>query len=142
MKNTVTHSIEQTIDLAHSFVREVVECGTLVCLQGDLGSGKTTFAQGILGAFGAQRPYTSPTFTIIKEYDIDKKNIKKIYHIDAYRVGSRDMIALGWEEIISKKDSLVVVEWPENISDIVPENAHMILCEWVSDTQRKYTFKK
>ncbi|MEN8252303.1 MAG: tRNA (adenosine(37)-N6)-threonylcarbamoyltransferase complex ATPase subunit type 1 TsaE, partial [Patescibacteria group bacterium] len=110
------------------------------CLTGDGGSGKTTFTQGVLKAFGAEGPYTSPTFNIVKEYAVDKKNIEKIYHIDAYRITGDDMESIGWTDIVSNKKALVIIEWPENVSDVLPENSFMILCEWISENERKYKF--
>ncbi|XLQ20658.1 MAG: tRNA (adenosine(37)-N6)-threonylcarbamoyltransferase complex ATPase subunit type 1 TsaE [Candidatus Moraniibacteriota bacterium] len=140
MKNATTGTIEQTYELASDFVKEMVNGGFLVCLDGDLGAGKTTFTQGILKEFEAQGPYTSPTFNIIKEYDVNKYGIEKIYHIDAYRIGSDDMELIGWSDIIENDKALIVIEWPENVSEILPQNKFVISCEWVSENERKYNF--
>jgi len=140
MESIITHTIDETFALASDFVQRAIKNKKIICLKGDLGGGKTTFAQGILGACGAQKPYTSPTFVIMKEYNVQKTDIKKIYHIDAYRIGENDMLSLGWDELISDERALVIVEWPENIESILPKDAHMILCELVSETSRRYTF--
>ncbi len=101
--------------------------GQVICLEGDLGAGKTTFTQGLLAALGAQGPYVSPTFLIMKCYELDvvfrghTQNINRVYHIDAYRITSADMIELGWEEILCDQEALVIVEWPQRISDILPQ---------------------
>ena len=140
MESIITNTINETYDLAGDFVQKIINDKKVICLTGELGSGKTTFTQGILAAFDAQKPYTSPTFVIMKEYDVQRGNIKKIYHIDAYRVGPDDMISLGWDDIVVDEHVLVIVEWPEKIESILPQDAYMISCELVSETSRKYSF--
>lgn len=137
MKKVVTQTIEQTHELAKELISQNVH--KIITLQGDLGSGKTTFAQGILAACFAQGPYTSPTFTIMKEYEVNAFNFEKIYHIDAYRVESNDMIDLGWQDIVLEKKSLIIIEWPENITDLLPRDIQKIKCVWISDSEREYT---
>jgi tRNA threonylcarbamoyladenosine biosynthesis protein TsaE len=112
--------------------------GEIICLSGDLGSGKTTFAQGVLRGLKAKGRYTSPTFVIMKYYkkkspiskskfpnksQITKPKIQNIYHIDAYRVGAKDILELGWEEIIAGENNIVIVEWAERIKKIIPKKA-------------------
>ena len=140
MKKVITNTIEETYELAGDFVDESVRCGFLLCLEGDLGAGKTTFAQGGLKKFGAEGPYTSPTFNIIKEYDVGKYGIETIYHIDAYRIGSNDMELIGWCDIVNNNKALTIIEWPENVQDILPEDAFVISCEIVNESKRKYNF--
>ena len=87
------------VDFAHD-----VSGGMVMCLRGVLGAGKTTFALGLLGALGAEGPFVSPTFLVLRQYDLGKdaagflQGIERIYHIDAYRITSQDMLELGWEE--------------------------------------------
>jgi tRNA threonylcarbamoyladenosine biosynthesis protein TsaE len=140
MKTTTTNTIEDTVALAEQFVKTQVCGGMIVCLQGELGAGKTTFTQGILKVCGAEGPYTSPTFNIVKEYNIDSFDITKIYHIDAYRIGYNDMDSIGWGDMVANDKALIIIEWPKNIEKILPQNIYVILCEMVSETQRKYTF--
>jgi len=114
-----TISFKQTQKLGEILAKEL-RGGEIVCLTGELGSGKTTFAQGMLRGLGAKGPYTSPTFVVIKHYKAESRNI---YHIDAYRVGSKDILDLGWEEIVSGKNNIVIVEWAERIKSIIPKDA-------------------
>jgi len=72
-------------------------------LHGDLGAGKTTFTQGLLRGLKIKGPYTSPTFVIMKKYD-------DIYHFDAYRVGEKDLLSLGWRELISSKKLFIAMK--------------------------------
>ncbi len=107
----------------------------VILLQGELGAGKTTFSQFLLEAIGAEGPFTSPTFVIMKKYEVDKSkkemsigktktdfHFENIYHLDCYRVDEESVLDLGWEEIIADKNNLVLVEWPERIKKIWPKN--------------------
>ncbi len=138
MKKVVTHTIQQTHDLAQQCIAHNTH--RVMTLHGDLGSGKTTFAQGILHACGAEGPYTSPTFTIVKEYDIDAYGYTAVYHIDAYRITSADVVELGWHDMMKNTKALVIIEWPENIADVLPDEKQEITCAWVSASERAYTF--
>lgn len=101
-----TNSREETIEIAKSFAREL-RGGDVVLLSGDLGAGKTTFTKGIAISLGISEPVTSPTFTIIKEYEGEKLNL---YHMDMYRL-SGDITELGLEEYLGRKDGVCVIEW-------------------------------
>ncbi|PID52710.1 MAG: tRNA (adenosine(37)-N6)-threonylcarbamoyltransferase complex ATPase subunit type 1 TsaE [Candidatus Moraniibacteriota bacterium] len=138
MKKVITRTIEETHTLAKKYISH--NTPSIITLQGDLGSGKTTFTQGVLRACGAKGPYTSPTFTIMKEYDVDMYGYERIYHIDAYRIGKDDMIELGWNDLMNNSRACLIIEWPENIADILPKDVQKILCAWVSETEREYTF--
>ena len=134
-KEFISKSKKDTQNLAEKIL-DNLENRNVILLQGELGAGKTTFAQGILTVAGAKGPFISPTFVIMKRYSIDKSQInskiqkvkfkklnsKFVYHIDCYRVGAKDVAALGWEEIIKDKNNLVLVEWPEKIKSILPKN--------------------
>ena len=108
---------------------KIKEGRNVILLQGDLGAGKTTFSQFLLEVLGAEGPFTSPTFVIMKKYEI-KSNLKKnsevkilkdIYHLDCYRVDEESVLDLGWEEIVADKNNLILVEWPERIKKIWSE---------------------
>lgn len=138
MEEHITENFEETRQLGESFA-STLKGGEILCMEGDLGAGKTTFTQGLLRGLGAEGPYTSPTFVVMKEYKTPKRNI---YHIDAYRVRADDILALGWEEIISDKNNIVIVEWPERIRDILPENCLWLKFEWIDENKRKITLEK
>lgn len=139
MEEFVTSNSKQTKQLGEMLAKEI-RGGEIICLQGDLGAGKTTFTQGFLKGLGVQGPYTSPTFLIMKEYKRNARAVKKIYHIDAYRVESQDMLNLGWEEMVKsaqeKKDSVVVVEWADRIKKIIPSDAVWLEFVWVDNKKR------
>lgn len=108
--------------------------GAIICLSGDLGSGKTTFTQGLLKGLKVKGPYTSPTFVIMKKY---KNNI---FHFDVYRITDKDILNLGWEEIIADKKSVIIVEWADRIKRIIPRNALWVKFEWADKNKRKIIF--
>ena len=137
MNSFVTTSAKETNKLGQMLAKEL-RGGEVIALQGELGSGKTTFAQGALEGLGAKGPYTSPTFLVMKHYKkeipnpksqipnkskFSKSKIRNIFHIDCYRVGAQDILNLGWKEIISDKKNVVIVEWVEKIKKIVPKGA-------------------
>jgi tRNA threonylcarbamoyladenosine biosynthesis protein TsaE len=145
----------QTKKLGEMLAKEL-RGGEIICLTGELGSGKTTFAQGILKGLGAKGPYTSPTFLVMKHYKKEIPNpksqipnksqnpkfkIQNVYHIDVYRVGPKDILDLGWEEIISNKNNIIIVEWAERIKSIIPKNAIWIKFSHVDENKRKIVLK-
>ena len=102
----ITHSREETVCLAKEFAKRL-RGGDVVLLSGELGAGKTTFTKGIALALGIKEPVTSPTFTIIKEYE--GKDLW-LYHMDMYRLNG-DLQELGLEEYLGNLKGVAVVEW-------------------------------
>ena len=108
----VSHSLEETTNIAQEFAKEL-NGGEFVALIGDLGSGKTTFTRALANALGTTARVKSPTFTLINEYSAQHKSIKRIFHIDLYRIqeAAED---LHIEELLTD-DSIIVAEWPESV---------------------------
>ncbi len=100
----------------------------VVALSGELGAGKTTFAQGLLCGMGATGPFTSPTFVIMKRYDLSasKNGVKRIYHVDAYRVDEENLRSQGFAEWANDSHGVVLLEWPERVPELVPAKATSI----------------
>ena len=114
--------------------------GDVLCLYGNLGSGKTTFTQGLAKGLGIKRRIISPTFIIIRKYQINNLNF---YHIDLYRTGSlEDLIGLGIPEILEDKENIIVVEWAEKLSDLVPFKRTDIFFNYIDDTTRSVEINK
>lgn len=137
MKVFVTKNSRQTQKLGETLAKEL-SGGEIIYLTGELGSGKTTFTQGLLKGSKIKGPYTSPTFVIMKHY---KNKNNNIYHIDAYRIKEDDIINLGWEEIIGNRNNIVIIEWADRIADIIPKSALWIEFGWVDENRRKITLK-
>ena len=99
---------------------EKIKLGTVICLQGDLGSGKTTFAKGFAKGLGIKEHVTSPTFKIVSEYNIESGIL---FHIDCYRLGSyMEFIELDAERFLYSDNGITLIEWPENIYEIIPKD--------------------
>lgn len=140
-KELITASQEETRRFGQELAASL-SGGSVVALSGDLGAGKTTLTQGLLAALGVPGPYTSPTFVLMKRYDVSPEKhpgIRRIYHADAYRIGTQEMLAIGWEEWIEDAEGIVIIEWPERIADIVPETAVSVSLEWLDESRRKIT---
>lgn len=109
----------------------------VVALSGDLGSGKTTLTQTICKKFGIKNKIISPTFVIMKKYPIKNKKFKALIHIDAYRLNKKEeMIHLGWNEIMSDNQNIIIVEWPERIKELIPSNAIKIRLSHIDEKTR------
>ncbi len=134
-KEIITYNAQETKKLGAKLGAKMKK-GGIVCLSGDLGMGKTTFAQGFLEELKLTGPYTSPTFLIIKEYDFKRRN-EKVYHIDAYRVKEEDILTLGWEEILNDPKNIIIIEWAERIKKIIPAKAIWINFQWLDKNRRK-----
>jgi len=113
----VTKSADDTRDLGEAIGRALVRPGDLVVLAGDLGSGKTAFAQGIGRAVGVTDPVVSPTFTIVREYDGAQT---RLVHVDVYRLDHlQELHDLGFEELVDD-DRVTLVEWGDVVASALP----------------------
>ena len=130
-------SLLDTENLAAKFLQENPKVN-LVGFVGDLGSGKTSFAKGVAHSLGIEKNVTSPTFVIMKSYSGKDRNL---IHIDAYRLNNiDDLESLGYEEIISDKKNLVIIEWPEKVFDHYPPEMKIVNFEYLDDEKRKIAF--
>lgn len=126
---------KDTIKLGQMIGKHIVS-GMVICLQGDLGTGKTTLTKGIVKGFGINDSVTSPTFTIINQYE----GRSNLYHIDTYRIESiEEMIDLGVEDYLPANDGVTVVEWPELIEDLLPKDRIALYFVSREDNQRDIT---
>jgi tRNA threonylcarbamoyladenosine biosynthesis protein TsaE len=125
-----THSEFETIELAQNFESEKFP-NMVICLDGELGSGKTVFAKGLGNALGITESITSPTFTIIKEY-LDGE--MPLYHMDVYRLdGNTDGVDI---EEYYNKGGIVVIEWSKMVKSILPEERLEITFKIVDENKR------
>ena len=130
-----TYSEEETIELAQNIESEKFP-NMVICLIGDLGSGKTIFTKGFAEALGIDENITSPTFNIIKEYTGGESNL---YHMDLYRLDG-DVRNLGIEEYY-EKGGVVIIEWADMIEDYLPEERLEIRFKIVDEDTRVLVFK-
>ncbi len=115
MVQIVTQSAQETFQAGYR-LGSILEKGDVVCLTGGLGTGKTAFTGGIAAALGIEGYITSPTFTILNEYE----GKVPLYHFDVYRIADpSEMFEIGFEEYV-EGNGIVVIEWAELIKDILP----------------------
>jgi tRNA threonylcarbamoyladenosine biosynthesis protein TsaE len=141
---TVTESAQGTQKLGEKIANNIGS-NTVICLYGDLGSGKTTFVQGLARGLGIKKRILSPTFILMRQYPINHYplSINHFYHIDLYRIKDKiDAEALGLTEIWSDPRNLVVIEWPEKIEKMLPKKRINIYFEYLGELERKITVKK
>ena len=116
MYEFISHSENDTIEFAKNFAKKLNK-HSIIVLSGDLGSGKTKFTEGILKYFGLEDEISSPTFTIVNEYDA--KDVK-LFHFDLYRLEDIDeFYAIGGEEYL--QNGICIFEWGEMIESILPK---------------------
>jgi tRNA threonylcarbamoyladenosine biosynthesis protein TsaE len=112
--------------------------GSVLALQGELGSGKTLFTKGLVAGMGSKAVVSSPTFTIVHEY---RDGRLPVYHFDFFRVESRESLArLGLDDYFFG-DGVSVIEWADRFREFIPEQARWILFEIKSENQRAITLK-
>ena len=106
----------------------------LVALAGELGAGKTTLAQSICRGFGVTEEVTSPTYALVHQYDAPRG---RVFHLDLYRLKHEDELTnLGWDDILSARDALVLVEWPERAGSRLPPHVPIDL-EYAPDDESR-----
>lgn len=130
----ISSSYEQTVRLGVR-LGELLAPGDLICLSGDLGSGKTALAQGIGRGWGTTHRITSPTYTLVNEYPrLHDGHI--LYHIDCYRLETEaDAITAGLEDIVEVGNTLMI-EWPEQIDYLLPPSRLLVDLRYIDETRR------
>ncbi len=156
MKNSspiLSKSLQDTERIAREFAENLFTTlwkdrgeAVIIQLQGDLGSGKTTFVQAVAKAFGIRNTVTSPTFVLEKIYIIPPENSKEggfqqLIHIDAYRLADKaDLSSIGWERIIKESKNIIFIEWPERVDGAFPEKTAKISFRFIDENTRELTF--
>ncbi len=125
-----THNEFETIEIAQNFESEKFE-NMIICLDGELGSGKTIFTKGIANGLGISENITSPTFTIIKEYTSGEL---PLYHMDVYRLDG-NIDGVGVEEYYNK-GGIVIIEWAKTIKDSLPDERLEIKFKVIDENKR------
>jgi tRNA threonylcarbamoyladenosine biosynthesis protein TsaE len=116
----------------------------VIILKGDLGGGKTTFLKGFAKGLGIKEKILSPTFVLIKKFDIKNRtsNFKHFYHIDCYRIKKeKEILNLGFREMIKDPKNLVAIEWAERIEKILPKNVFEIIFKILGKRKREILIK-
>ncbi len=138
----------QSLDEMHQFARDLIASiqpsdsgATVICLEGDLGAGKTTLTQMISKELSVETLPISPTFVLQKQYSVPESSgssFISLVHIDAYRLETGDqMKPLRFSETLTLPRTLVIIEWPEQIASVIPEDSVYIRLVWVDETTRR-----
>ena len=129
----ITHSKEETVKFAEEYGKTLKK-GDVVLLKGEMGAGKTVFTKGVALSLGIKSEVTSPTYAYLNDYD------GKLFHYDCYRLSSgEDAEALGLTEYFYS-DGICVIEWSENVVDVLPKNAKVVKIEKIDENTRKITY--
>ena len=134
-----TNSLEETIKLGQKIVPKL-KGGTILELQGNLGSGKTTFVKGLALGLGIKKPVRSPTFNLIRTYVVkNNSKIKRLAHIDCYRLKNpQEIIEIGLTDYLKDPFTLTAIEWPQKIRLILKKyRTKKIIFSCIKENSRK-----
>ena len=144
----VTKSDKETRELGKRMANQL-NGGEVLALVGELGSGKTTFVQGLAKGLGIKKRVISPTFIIMRRYDLGFKiygsRIKSFYHADLYRLEKNiehEIKNLGLTEIWEKRENIVAIEWAEKIREFLPKSTIWIKFEQFDENSRRIMLDK
>ncbi|MGI5978175.1 MAG: tRNA (adenosine(37)-N6)-threonylcarbamoyltransferase complex ATPase subunit type 1 TsaE [Oscillospiraceae bacterium] len=129
-----THSEAETETLGETLAASL-RPGSVVALYGDLGAGKTAFVRGMARGLKSPNRVTSPTFTIVNEYEGEIP----LFHFDMYRLGGSDeLFGIGWDDYLAR-GGVCVVEWSENVEDVFDGTEYRVSIDKLSENDRKVT---
>lgn len=133
----VVNSLLETKKLAIEFANNLKR-GDVVLLNGNLGAGKTTFTQFVFEALGVKEKVTSPTFAILKSYE----GKFRFHHFDAYRITIDEAYEAGFDEIFADKESIIFVEWSENIKELIPLEHKEVNINYIDEHTREFEIRE
>lgn len=138
----ITENPAQTKKIGETLARKILKKGllesaVLVFLEGTLGAGKTTFLQGFAKGLGIKEKILSPTFIILKRFNINDSEFKNFYHIDCYRIQRpEEILELGFKNMVSNPQNIVAIEWPERIRNLLPKNGILVKFKAIDKNKR------
>lgn len=139
MERFETINAKQTAKIA-AVLAKSMKGGETLALIGDLGTGKTTFAQAFAKALGVKERVQSPTFIFMHEHRLKRKDSLKFFvHADAYRGGLAELRSIGIEEYFGRPDAVVLVEWADYVKDLLPKRLITVHLRHLGDDRRSMT---
>jgi tRNA threonylcarbamoyladenosine biosynthesis protein TsaE len=153
MQEVITTNFKETQALGLKFAK-TLRGGEVIALYGDLGSGKTTFMQGLAKGLGITKNIISPTFIIMRTYELGTREkaigsedqarrrlgIRNLYHLDLYRIENGEpTVDLGLNELMGEKENIVAIEWPDKIENLLPEKRINLYFEYLEEDKRQIT---
>lgn len=139
----ISNNTSQTKRIGESLAKKIfnkkkTKKAIVLALEGELGGGKTTFLQGFAKGLGIRQRILSPTFVILKKFEVPNQNFKFFYHIDCYRIKKeREILNLGFKKIISDPKNIIAVEWAGRIKNILPKESILIDFSFNNKDKRK-----
>jgi tRNA threonylcarbamoyladenosine biosynthesis protein TsaE len=136
----VTRSPTETIAVGKALGSHLQD-GDVVLLHGDLGAGKTTLAKGVASALGVDDVVSSPSFSLVNEYDTERPAVSRLFHLDLYRLRDEgDLASIGFDDLVASADGVMLVEWPERAVTALPERFLLIEIETTGSDNRHLRF--
>ena len=136
MLTCITHSPEETAHLAGT-IGKIIHEGTVICLDGELGVGKTLFVRALARTLGVESDVTSPTFNLMNIYE----GVCPIVHFDLYRIASEEELEdIGFYEYVDATEGIVLIEWAEKFPEALPEDRLEVRIDALDGEERQFIF--
>jgi tRNA threonylcarbamoyladenosine biosynthesis protein TsaE len=147
MKRFLTKSEKETEKLGEKIGKKILKekldkTAKILALEGDLGGGKTTFLKGFAKGLGIREKILSPTFILFRKFQIPNSKFQNFYHIDCYRIEKeKEILNLGFREIIKDPKNIVAIEWTDKIKKILPKKVIKIKFKILGKKEREILIK-
>jgi tRNA threonylcarbamoyladenosine biosynthesis protein TsaE len=141
-------TVKNTHDLADLLIKTILynqeffrkyfkNKAVVISLEGNLGSGKTEFLKGIAKSLKIKEKISSPTFIVMKRYNLNRDEFKALWHLDCYRVfDKKSLIEIGLRDIINDKDNIIFIEWGDKIKKLLPKNTIRLKFKIIAENKR------
>ncbi len=139
----ISNSPKETQKIAADLARKIIKTkrGAIIALEGELGAGKTVFVKGFAKALGIKSKIKSPTFVLMKKYQVPRGTLN-LFHLDCYRIRDhKDLKIPELKEILETSHNIVLIEWAERIKKILPQKRIKIHIDHINKNTRKITIK-
>ncbi len=139
----ITNNVLETKKIGSNLADQILKNklfkkATVIGLEGGLGGGKTSFVQGFAKGLGIKEKILSPTFVIMKRFEIENLRFTNLYHFDCYRIEKpSELLELGFKKIIQNPKNIVVIEWADRIKKILPQRTIRITFDFLTEKKRK-----
>jgi len=142
LQKYLTNTSDETFNLGKDF-SENLNPGDVVLMYGELGAGKTTFAQGLASGFEITDRILSPTFVLHRRHDVNTRNIKVFNHIDLYRIDiPEDIKKLGFQELVEDPNAVTIIEWADRVNFFKIENGYKIFFKILNNDNHEIKIQK
>ncbi len=138
MQEFISHNLADTEKIAERLLKVVAD-KNILALSGNLGAGKTTFVKFLAKHLGVADNITSPTFVLLKVYEVTDSFWKKFVHVDCYRLdGDEDLVDIGLQDYVADSNNLILIEWADKINNLPQDKVLNIKIEILGETSRKF----